>query len=403
MPAPSLPVARPEDVGLSTSRLGRIAEALERDIAAGKLPGAVVGVMRGGKLVHLTAVGKGDANAGAAMTTDAMFSIASMTKPMTSAALMMLHEEGRVLLADPISVYLPALKGLKVAATLSPDRVETRAAAREPTVQDVLRHTAGFTYSDRGASAAHKMHPGGGIKGMLAKSKEETLAQLAAAPLLFDPGSSWEYGFSTDVAGFIVEAVSGQSLGAFLKDRLWDPLGMVDTSFNVAADKAGRYAHCLPNDPLTGNRQAIHHAMPHEPKWESGGGGAVSTVTDYLRFADMLRAGGRANGHQILGRGTVKLMTSDHLPAGFGARIADSMDPAAAGYGFGLGFAVRHGDGVAAMAGSRGDYYWSGVYGTYFWVDPAEDLVCVFMGAIPGLMRLRYRQMLRGLVYQALV
>jgi CubicO group peptidase (beta-lactamase class C family) len=331
LPAQSLPVARPEDIGLSATRLGRIAEALERDIAAGKVPGAVVGIMRGGKVAHLAAVGKRDPGTGAALSTDAIFSIASMTKPMTSVALMMLHEEGRVLLADPISTYLPALKGLKVATSLSPERVETRAAAREPTVQDVLRHTAGFTYSDRGASAAHKMHPGGGIKGMLAKSKDETLAQLAAAPLLFDPGSSWEYGFSTDVAGFIVEAVSGKSLGAFLKERLWGPLGMVDTAFNVPAEKVARYAHCLPNDPLTGKPQAIHHAMPHDAKWDSGGGGAVSTVTDYLRFADMLRAGGRANGQQLLGRGTVRLMTSDHLPAGFGARIADSMDPASTG------------------------------------------------------------------------
>lgn len=403
MPAAALSVARPEDVGLSSVRLGRIATALEADIAAGRLPGAVVGVMRGGKLAHLVAVGKRDAASGAAMTTDALFSIASMTKPMTSVALMMLHEEGRVLLADPVSVHVPELKGLKVATSLSPDRVETRAAVREPTVQDVLRHTAGFTYSDRGASAAHKMHPGGGIKGMLAKSKAETLAQLANAPLLFDPGTNWEYGFSTDVAGFIVEAVSGQSLGAFLKTRLWDPLGMADTAFDLAPDKAGRYAHCLPTDPLTGNRQAIHHATPHEPKWHSGGGGALSSVTDYLRFAEMLRAGGQAHGRQILGRGTIKLMTSDHLPPGLGARIADSMDPAATGYGFGLGFAVRHGDGVAAMAGSKGDYYWSGVYGTYFWVDPVEDVACVFMGAVPGLMRLRYRQMLRGLVYQALV
>jgi CubicO group peptidase (beta-lactamase class C family) len=402
MPNASLPVARPEDVGLSSPRLQRITVTLEQEIAAGRIPGAVVGILRGGKLAHLVAVGKREPASGAPMTTDAIFSIASMTKPMTSVALMMLHEEGRVLLGDPVSAYVPELKGLKVAKTLTPDGVETRTAAREPSVQDILRHTAGFTYSDRGASAAHKMHPGGGIRQMITKSKAETLAQLSAAPLLFDPGTNWEYGFATDVVGFVVEAVTGKSLGAFLKERLWDPLGMVDTAFNLAPDKASRYAHCLPNDPLSGARQSIHHAVPHEMKWESGGGGGLSTAMDYLRFADMLRAGGHANGKQVLGRGTVKLMTSDHLPSGLGARIADSMDPAAMGYGFGLGFAVRHGDGVAAMAGSKGDFYWSGVYGTYFWVDPVEDLACVFLAATPGLIRLRYRQMMRGLVYQAL-
>jgi CubicO group peptidase (beta-lactamase class C family) len=397
MPTP-LPSARPEDVGMSSSRLARINTALETEVAAGRIPGAVAGVMRGGKLVHLAAVGHRDPNTRAPLSTDSLFSIASMTKPMTSVALLMLVEEGRVLLGDPVSAYVPELKGLKVAATLSPDSAETRAAQRQPSVQDILRHTAGFTYSDRGQSAAHKLHPGGGIKGMISKSKADTLAQLAAAPLLFDPGSQWEYGFSTDVVGFVVEAVTAKSLGAVMKERIWDPLGMVDTSFNLAADKASRYAHALATDPLAGGKQYVHHAHAHEPKWESGGGGGLSTVSDYLRFADMLRAGG--NG--LLGRGTVKLMTSDHLPAGLGARIADSMDPAASGYGFGLGFAVRHGDGVAAMAGSKGDYYWSGVYGTYFWVDPAEDIVCVFMAAAPGLMRLRYRQMMRNLVYQSL-
>jgi CubicO group peptidase (beta-lactamase class C family) len=402
MSSPSFPLARPEDVGLSSPRLARISAALAVEVAAGRIPGAVVGVMRGGKLAHLSATGFRDVATKAPMTTDTLFSIASMTKPMTSAALMMLVEDGRVLLGDPVSAYLPELKGMKVAVALAPDKLETRASVREPTVQDLLRHTSGITYSDRGSSAAHKTQPGGGIKGMIGKSKAETLAQLGSCALLFDPGTQWEYGFSTDVAGFVVEAVSGQSLGAFLTERLWHPLGMTDTGFNLAPDKAGRYAHALALDPLTGAKQYVHHAHAHEPKWQSGGGGGLSSVGDYLRFADMLRGHGTAGGKQLLGRGTVKLMTADHLPAGLGARIADSMDPAAAGYGFGLGFAVRLSDGVAAMAGSKGDYYWSGVYGTYFWVDPIEDLVCVFMAAAPGLIRLRYRQMLRNLVYQAL-
>lgn len=403
MPVPEIADAKPEAVGLSSSRLGRIEDALKREVEAGLLPGAVVGVMRRGKLAYLKAVGHRDPVSKEPMREDALFSIASMTKPLTSAAIMMLHEEGRVLLGDPVSKYLPTVKDKHVATVFDAEKIETRKAAREPTVQDLLRHTSGFTYADRGTSAAHKKHPGGSVKAMISLSKDETIQKLATAPLLFDPGSNWEYGFSTDVLGFIVEAVTGKTLGAFLQERLFGPLGMADTGFHLAAGKSGRYALAFASDPLTGGRQAIHHAQPHEPKWDSGGGGGLSSARDYLRFAEMMRAGGKLGGVEILGRKTVELMTSDHLPASFGMRIADSMDPAAAGYGFGLGFAVRRQNGVAAMAGSEGDYYWSGVYGTYFWVDPREELAVVFMAAAPGMIRMRYRQMSRGLVYQSIL
>jgi CubicO group peptidase (beta-lactamase class C family) len=232
-------------------------------------------------------------------------------------------------------------------------------------------------------------------------AKDEAIAALAKSPLLFDPGTNWEYGFSTDVLGFVVEAVAGKSLGAFLQERLWGPLGMVDTSFALPAAKRARYALTL---ATTDEAYGLpHHATDKTQKWDSGGGGTVSTAQDYLRFAEMLRRGGRLGQADILGRGTVKLMTADHLPASFDNMIADKMDPAATGYGFGLGFAVRRQDGIAAMAGSAGDYYWSGVWGTYFWVDPREEICAVFMGAVPGQIRLRYRQMVRNLVYQALV
>jgi CubicO group peptidase (beta-lactamase class C family) len=402
MSAPSLPIARPDDVGMSAERLARIERALAAEVEAARIPGAVTGVMRGGKLVHLSAVGHRDPVSRAPMTTDALFSIASMTKPMTSVALMMLVEEGRVLLADPVSAYVPELKNPKVDPQLSPDRIVTRAPAREPTIQDILRHTSGYPYADRGPSAAHKAHPGGSVKSMIERTKAETLALLGAAPLVFDPGTNWEYGFSTDICGFVVEAVTGQRLSAVLADRLWTPLGMADASFDLPEAKRGRYAEAFDKDPLSGAVQRVHHAHPHTPQWDSGGGGGLASVSDYMRFAEMLRAGGRFDGRQVLGRGTVKLMTSDHLPPGLGTRIADMLDPAASGYGFGLGFAVRHADGGSPQAGSKGDFYWSGVYGTYFWVDPAEDLGCVFMASAPSLIRLRYRQMLRNLVYQAL-
>jgi CubicO group peptidase (beta-lactamase class C family) len=399
MSAPALPRAEPESVGLSSARLRRIGEALRRDIEAGQLPGAVIGIMRGGKLAHLEAVGTRDPATCEPLKTDSIFSIASMTKAMTSTAIMLLVEEGRVLLADPVSKYLPPLAELKVAEPGG----GTRAPKQLPTIQDLLRHTSGFTYRDRGTTPAHALYPGSSVWAAERMSKDEAIAALAKAPLLFDPGSNWEYGFSTDVLGFVVEAVTGKPLGSVLQERVWGPLGMSDTSFALPAGKRARYALALAKDPVSGNANTIaHHATDKTQKWESGGGGTVSTASDYLRFAEMLRSGGKLGSAEILGRGTVALMTADHLPASFNNMIADKMDPAATGYGFGLGVAVRRQNGIAAMAGSAGDFYWSGVYGTYFWVDPKEQLTVVFMAAAPGLIRLRYRQMMRNLVYQAL-
>ena len=399
MSMPVLSPAEPGSVGLSASRLKHIGDAMRREIAAHQIPGAVVGIMRGGKLAFLEAYGDRDPVTHEPLKTDALFSIASMTKAMTSTAIMMLAEEGRVLLADPVAKYLPPLAGLQVADANG----TLRAPKQPPTLQDLLRHTSGLTYRDRGTTAAHALYPGSSIVAAEAMTKDAVIAALAKSPLLFDPGSSWEYGFSTDVIGFVVEAVTGKRLGEYLQERLWGPLGMSDTSFALPPAKRARYAAALATDPLTGRANAaIHHATDKSQIWDSGGGGCVSTATDYLRFAEMLRLGGKFGTADILGRGTVALMTADHLAASFNNLIADKMDPAAAGYGFGLGVAVRRQNGIAAMAGSAGDFYWSGVYGTYFWVDPREQLSVVFMAAAPGMIRLRYRQMLRNLVYQAL-
>jgi CubicO group peptidase (beta-lactamase class C family) len=390
----------PEAVGLSSMRLQRIKAALVREVDEVQIPGAVIGVMRSGKLAYLEAVGYRDPTTREPMKTDALFSIASMTKPMTSVAIMMLVEEGRLLLADPVAKYLPPLADWKM---VEPGGV-LRAPKTPPTIQDLLRHTSGLTYQDRSKSLAHAQYPGSSIVTAETMPKDAVIAALASAPLLFDPGTSWEYGFSTDVLGFIVEAASGQRLGQFLQERLWRPLGMQDTSFPLPETKRSRYALALKTDPMTGvANPLIHHATDKKQIWDSGGGGLVSTAADYLRFAEMMRRGGALDGTTILGRGTVGLMTSDHLPATLNNLIADKMDPAAAGYGFGLGVAVRRQGGIAAMAGSAGDYYWSGVYGTYFWVDPKEEITVVFMAAAPGLIRLRYRQMMRNLVYQALI
>jgi len=399
MAQPVLPRVEPEAVGLSSARLRRFGEALRRDIDAAQLPGAVVAIARAGKLAHLEAVGYRDPASRDPLKTDAIFSVASMTKAMTSAAIMTLVEEGRVLLGDPVAKYLPPLAALRVAEAGG----GTRAPKQAPTIQDLLRHTSGLTYRDRGSTPAHALYPGSSIWAAERMSKEETIAALAKSPLLFDPGANWEYGFSTDVLGFVVEAVTGKPLGTVLQERVWGPLGMTDTSFALAASKRARYALALPKDPVTGEPNAVvHHATDKTQRWGSGGGGTVSTAMDYLRFAEMLRSGGTLGAQEVLGRGTVALMTADHLPAAFNNAIADKMDPAAAGYGFGLGVAVRRQDGIAAMAGSARDFYWSGVYGTYFWVDPKEQLAVVFMTAAPGSIRLRYRQMARNLVYQAL-
>jgi CubicO group peptidase (beta-lactamase class C family) len=399
MTAPALVRVEAEAVGFSSARLRRIGEALRREVASSQLPGAVVGLMRAGKLAHLETVGYRDAPGGEALKVDSIFSIASMTKPLTSTAAMLLVEEGRLLLADPVAKYLPPLAELKVAEA---DGV--RAPKQPPTIQDLLRHTSGLTYRERGTTAAHALYPGSSLWAAERMDKDAVIAALARAPLLFDPGSSWEYGFSTDVLGFVVEAVAGTSLGEFLAERVFVPLGMSDTSFDLIGGKKHRYARALARDPVTGGDNAlIHHAGDKAQRWHSGGGGLISTVGDYLRFAEMLRAGGRLGSADILGRGSVALMTSDHLPGSFGNLIADRMEPAAAGYGFGLGLAVRRQNGIAAMAGSAGDFYWSGVYGTYFWVDPKEEIVAVFMAAAPGAIRLRYRQLMRNLVYQALL
>ena len=395
-----LPRVEPEAVGLSSPRLGRIRAALEREVAEGRIPGAVVGIARRGKLAYLDAVGYRDKVAQTPMWADALFSIASMTKPMTSVAILMLLEEGRLLLGDPVSRHLPALAGMKVAAP-GGGELALVPCEREMTIQDLLRHTSGLTYRDRGTTAAHKLYPGSSISAAVKLSREEFLAALAKSPLIYQPGTTWESGFSTDVLGLVVEAVSGRSLGTFLADRIWRPLGMSDTGFTLSEQQRGRYARALPKCPITGDPVSVHHAGDAVTRWESGGGGCVSTASDYLRFAQMLLNSGELGAERLLGRKIVELMASDHLGAGIVNRIT-TMDPACAGYGFGLGVAVRGSAGVAAAAGSAGDYYWSGVYGTYFWVDPSEQLTCVFMAAAPGQIRLRYRQLMRALVMQAI-
>ncbi len=394
--------AAPEAAGLAGDRLSVIRDALRREVDAGRLPGAVLAVARRGRLGLIETVGARDPASGAPLATNSIFSIASMTKPMTSVAILQLFERGEILLGDPVSAYIPAFEELRLGTTDADGRLRKVAAGRIPTIQDLLRHTSGLTYHNRGDTAIHAAYPGSSTSAAMSLTKEQAINTLASVPLLFEPGTAWEYGFSTDVLGFVVEAVSGQTLGDYMAANIWQPLGMTETAFDLTDQTAGRHALPFASDPLTGGEQAVYHQLDGTKHWHSGGGGAVSTALDYLAFCEALRRGGSLGGAQLLGPRTVHLMTCDHLTAGTVNRIADTMDPAAEGYGFGLGVAVRRADGVSAMAGSAGDYYWSGVFGTYFWIDPAQEMSCVFMAAAPGQIRLRFRQLARALVYQAI-
>ncbi len=400
--AADLPTAKPEDVGLSSLRLARITETLKADVERGRIPGAVVVIARRGRIAYAEAVGFRDKATGAPMSPDAIFRIASMTKPLVSVAAMMLYEDGRLFVSDPVSKYIPALGKMQVGV----ERIDPMTgksvltlvpAEREMTVQDLLRHTSGLTYGNRGTTAIHKAYPMSSSAASREVTSAEFIDRLAKAPLLYQPGTRWEYSFSSDVLGRVVEVASGKSLGQFLSERIFEPLKMTDTGFWVPAAKQARLAQAFATDPDTGKPVTIPDvSVP--AKFECGGGCAVSTAGDYVRFAQMMLNRGTLDGTRLLGRKTVEYMTSDHLGPVTGA--GDYLP--GPGYGFGLGFAVRRETGLASLTGSAGDYNWGGAYGTAFWVDPKEQLVVVFMVQAPGAIRVHYRQLLKSFVLQAI-
>ena len=398
--ADPLPRATPESVGMSSERLARIGAALRADIDKGRIPGAVVAIARKGKLVYFEAFGYLDKAAGTPMTTDAIFNIASMTKPMVTAGALMLFEEGRLPIDDPLSNYLPQFAKMRV-AVMSPDNsaiIDTVPAARQITIQDLMRHTSGIIYGGRGTTAVHKLYPASSSS---VASGAELLAKLSAAPLLYQPGTVWDYGFSIDLVGLVVERISGQSLGQYLQQRLLKPLGMVDTAFMVPPEKITRYAKALPNDPDTGRPQTLAD-LSKPPGFECGGGCLVSTAGDYMQFAQLLLNHGRHGNTRVLGRKTVEYMLADQLPPNTKNLIGNA-DPAHADYGFGLGLAVRTTPGVVRLSGSVGDFSWPGASGTNWWGDPKEELAVVFMAHSPGPIRWHYRQVINALVNQAIV
>ena len=399
--ADPLPRAEPETVGMSSARLARIGEVLRADIERGRIPGAVVAIARKGKIVYFEAFGYRDKAAGVPMTTDTIFSIASMTKPMVTVGALQLYEQGRVLIDDPLSKYLPQFANMQVARMDAAEQtiLDTTPAARQITIQDLMRHTSGIIYGARGSTAVHKMYPATSAAAA-SMTSAEFLDKLGSLPLMYQPGTVWEYGLSTDVLGLVVESITNQALGQYLQENLFKPLGMSDTGFIVPADKANRYAKALPNDPDTGKTQSVIDSTK-PTKFECGGGCAVSTAGDYLRFAQMLLDQGKLDGERILSRKTVEFMTANQLGPGVKNLIGNA-DPTRADYGFGLGVAVRSTEGIVRTMGSVGDFGWPGAYGTNWWADPKEELAVVFMAQSPGPIRWHYRQLINALVMQAL-
>jgi len=399
----ALPRAKPEEVGMSSERLARIATTLSADIEHGRIPGAVVAVARKGKLVYFEAFGWRDKAAGVKMTTDTIFSIASMTKPMVTVGALMLVEEGALSVGDPVSKYLPQFATMQVAELdAGGDTIIGKTPAKKPiTIRDLMIHTSGLVYGGRGTTAVHKLYPAGSGAAAMTLTGQEFLEKLGSAPLLWQPGTVWDYGFGLDVLGLLIERVSEQSLGAYLQERVWQPLGMVDTGFVIPREKAARYAKALPNDPDTGKPQKVEPDATKPTKFECGGGCAASTASDYLRFAVMLMGKGRFGDKRIIGRKTAEYMLSNQLGPEVKNLIGNA-DPTRADYGFGLGLAVRTTPGVVRLMGSVGDFSWPGASGTNWWADPKEELVVVFMAHSPGPTRWHYRQVINAMVYEAI-
>ncbi|CAN5267511.1 serine hydrolase domain-containing protein [soil metagenome] len=401
--AQSTPTSQPDPIGraataagFSTSRLERLTAALERGVEANEIPGAVMIVQRHGEVVYSSAIGYRNRAEQAPMTPDSRFALASMTKPIVSVAAMILVEQGRLSLSDPVSKYIPEFATLVVGHEVvdpatAERRLETEPMVREPTIQDLFRHTSGLTYPPPfGNTLVQQRYGAAGLLNF-EQTNQELVGKLVGLPLAHQPGTTFEYGFSTDVLGRVIEIASGQTLAAFIAAEVTGPLGMVDTSFTVP--DMGRFAS-------TGGP-----APNPAPHWHSGGGGMVGTASDYIRFAQMLLNGGELDGVRTLSPHSVALMRANHLPPDVrqgGYDLGASQPSAAMGQGFGLGFAVRVEEGRNPLPGSVGDYYWAGSLGTYFWIDPKEDLVVVLLTAAP-LVRTQYRAIARDLVYQALV
>ena len=393
--AQPLPIAnRPEDAGFSSKRLEKTRQAIKANVENNQVPGAVLLLVRNGKVVTYDAIGYQDRAEKTAMKKDSIFRVASMSKPITTVAAMILAEENKIDVGAPVAQYLPEFKDVKVG-------VEGLAVKRAMTVQDLMRHTSGLTYGLFGNSDVDQLYRKANIFG--AKSLADMVKTIASLPLLHQPGEVWEYSVSTDVLGRVVEVASGMDLASFIEERITGPLKMTDTGFYLNASQAARLAR--PDSATT--MGSIDPTA--KPAVFSGGGGMLSTAGDYARFCQTMLNGGELDGVRILSPKTVALMTSDQLPPSTDrhtsvATLLDAFGPTPEmGTSFGLGFAVRTDPGRNPVPGSVGDFSWGGIMGTYFWVDPKEKLVTVLMIQVPMATDVPYWRQTRALVYQALM
>ncbi len=408
-PAGGERAASAESVGLSSERLQRLTQRMQEGAAKGEYPGAVLIIGRRGKIAYTQTFGTLNPESKTPMREDAIFRIASMTKPFASLAVMMLAEEGKLSIVDPVDKYLPEMKNMQVGIVKSgadgKPALTPEAQRKRMTVQDLLRHTSGLP---TGAAASPNL-----IKRMYAEAKignrdvtsDQYIAALAKMPLLHQPGTTWEYGASVDVLGVIVERVSGMPLDRFIAERITGPLKLPDTGFAAPAAQGHRAARAQREGP----KNVVPNIVPITTvqTFKSGSGGMVSTAADYARFSQFLLNRGELDGVRLVSPKTIDLMTANHLPPGTGigpdmVRFEALAPSAEMGQGFGLGFAVRTEAGRNPLPGSVGDYYWGGAQGTYFWIDPKEQLYVVLMMQSPAA-RLPYRFLLRQMVYQALV
>ncbi|MEH6588793.1 MAG: serine hydrolase domain-containing protein [Halioglobus sp.] len=402
-------VVSPESVGLNSEQLNRVGEHLRgRYVDAGKIPGSLALVARHGKVCYLDVAGQRDVERGEPMTVDTIFRIYSMTKPITSVAIMTLFEKGLLSLTDPVDRYIPSWRNLRVRTGGSLPLFTTEACNRRMTIRDLLMHTSGLTYDFMNQTnidyAYRKLQVGNPAPGYTLQKMVDDLAQL---PLEFSPGSRWNYSVATDVLGYLVEVISGKSLPEYLSETIFKPLGMHDTGFEITPDKVSRFASCYQRNAakeLVCNDDSQDSHFTNR-SFHSGGGGLLSTAGDYHRFCQMLAGGGTLDGERIIGSRTLDFMTRNHLPGGVDMSqfaMGSFSETIYEGVGFGLGFASKVDAGQNGFPATEGSYFWGGLASTLFWVDPEEDLVVIFMTQLMPSSTFNFRGQLEALIYGAL-
>lgn len=404
-------LVKPEEVGLSSSRLARIGDHMARYVDAGKIAGTLTLVARRGQVAYLEPRGHLEIERRRPVTADAVWRIYSMTKPITSVGLMMLYEEGRFQLDDPVHRFIPSWQNLRVFVGGNHPTFKTAPVERPMTIRDLLSHTSGLTYGFMERTNVDAAYRKLGVadqarSGYTLQDMVDTLAEL---PLEFSPGTRWNYSVATDVVGHLIEVLSGQRLDAYLRARILDPLGMRDTSFVLGDHQVARFAANYERQgdgslKLIDDPEQSHY---RKRSFFSGGGGLLSTAPDYFRFTSMLQNMGELEGIRLLGRKTVELMTMNHLPGGQDltdlAQAGMFTETAYAGVGFGLGFSVAQSPARAQILGSPGEFAWGGAASTAFWIDPAEDLTVIFMTQLMPSSSYPLRRELRVLTYAALI